>query len=57
MAASPRVALKQRNSITEECSPNKVSALNILLNGFPILFSQVMKKALFEEKENQDQEA
>ena len=51
------MALKQRNSIAEECSPNKVSALNILLNGFPILFSQVMKKALFEEKENQDQEA
>ena len=51
------MALKQRNSIVEECSPNKVSALVILLNGFSILFSQVMKKALFEEKENQDQEA
>ena len=48
------MALKQRNSIAEECSPNKVSALLILLNGFPILFSQVMKKALFEEKENEE---
>ena len=48
------MALKQRNSIAEECSPKKVSALLILLNGFPILFSQVMKKALFEEKENEE---
>ena len=48
------MALKQRNSIVEECSPNKVSALVTLLNDFPILFSQVMKKALFEEKENEE---